>query len=108
MGFNAALSIALLIQALLFGDGGITTLGANCFNMAIVGSLVAYVVYRLVAGGTSWSSRRILAAALAGYAAINASAFVTACELGIQPLLFKDAGGAPLYAPYPLILRFRP
>jgi len=98
-----ALSIALLIQALLFGDGGITTLGANCFNMAIVGSLVAYVVYRLVAGGTSvGSSRRTLAAALAGYAAINSSAFVTACELGIQPMLFKDTGGAPLYAPYPL------
>jgi len=37
-----SLSIALLIQALFFGDGGITTLGANCFNMAIVGSLVAH------------------------------------------------------------------
>ena len=45
-----SLSIALLIQALFFGDGGITTLGANCFNMAIVGSLVAHMVYRLVAG----------------------------------------------------------
>ena len=45
-----AISIALLIQALFFGDGGITTLGANCFNMAIVGSLVAYLVYRLLAG----------------------------------------------------------
>ena len=44
----------------------------------------------------------VAAAALAGYAAINASAFLTACELGIQPLFFKDAGGAPLYAPYPL------
>src|SRR5450755_3345709 len=37
-----ALSIALTIQAAFFGDGGITALGANCFNMAIVGSLVAY------------------------------------------------------------------
>ena len=98
-----SLSVALLIQALFFGDGGITTLGANCFNMAIVGSLVAYLVYRVIAGGTSvTSSRRTLAAALAGYAAINASALFTACELGIQPLFFKDAGGAPLYAPYPL------
>ncbi len=98
-----ALSIALLIQALFFGDGGITTLGANCFNMAIVGSLVAYLVYRVVAGTAPLtSSRRTMAAALAGYAAINASALLTAFELGIQPLLFKDGTGAPLYAPYSL------
>jgi cobalt/nickel transport system permease protein len=98
-----ALSIALLIQALFFGDGGITTLGANCFNMAIVGSLVAYFVYRLLAGRAAiTSSRRIVAAALAGYTAINASAFCAALEFGLQPLLFRDASGAPLYAPYPL------
>jgi cobalt/nickel transport system permease protein len=98
-----AISIALAIQAVFFGDGGITTLGANCFNMAIVGSLVAYAVYRLAAGRVALtSSRRVIAAALAGYAAINASAFCAAVEFGIQPLFFKDASGAPLYAPYPL------
>src|SRR6478672_7264850 len=63
------LSIALLIQALFFGDGGITTLGANCFNMAIVGSLVAHMVYRLLAGSdTTAARRRMVAAAIAGYA----------------------------------------
>jgi len=98
-----AISIALLIQALFFGDGGVTTLGANCFNMAIVGSLVAYLVYRLLAGRAAiTSSRRMVAAALAGYIAINAAAFFAAVELGIQPLLFRDPSGAPLYAPYPL------
>jgi cobalt/nickel transport system permease protein len=86
-----------------FGDGGITTLGANCFNMAIVGSLVAYAVYRLASGRAALTSpRRVVAAALAGYTAINASAFCAAVEFGIQPLFFKDASGAPLYAPYPL------
>ncbi|MGI9134546.1 MAG: energy-coupling factor ABC transporter permease, partial [Rhodoferax sp.] len=44
------LSVALLIQALFFGDGGITTLAANCLNMAVVGSLVAHASYLLVAG----------------------------------------------------------
>jgi cobalt/nickel transport system permease protein len=98
-----ALSIALLIQALFFGDGGVTTLGANCFNMAIVGSLVAYLVYRLLAGRAAITApRRVVAAALAGYAAVNASAFCAALELGVQPLLFRDPSGAPLYAPYPL------
>jgi cobalt/nickel transport system permease protein len=98
-----AISIALAIQAVFFGDGGITTLGANCFNMAIVGSLVAFAVYRLAAGHAALtSSRRVVAAALAGYMAINASAFCAAVEFGIQPLFFKDPSGAPLYAPYPL------
>jgi cobalt/nickel transport system permease protein len=98
-----SLSVALLIQALFFGDGGITTLGANCFNMAIVGSLVAHMVYRIVAGKTPLaSSRRIAAGALAGYTAINASAFLAACELGMQPMFFKDTTGGPLYAPYSL------
>ena len=98
-----AISIALAIQAVFFGDGGITTLGANCFNMAIVGSLVAYAVYRLAAGRAALtSSRRVVAGALAGYAAINASAFCAAVEFGIQPLFFKDPSGAPLYAPYSL------
>jgi cobalt/nickel transport system permease protein len=98
-----AISMALFIQAIFFGDGGVTAFGANCFNMAIVGSLVAHGSYRLAAGRSSISSpRRVSAAALAGYAAINVSALLTAIELGIQPALFHDAANAPLYAPYPL------
>ncbi|MBZ5618540.1 MAG: cobalt transporter CbiM [Acidobacteriia bacterium] len=98
-----AVSMALIIQALFFGDGGITAIGANCFNIAIVGSLVSYAVYRAVAGRTAIvSPRRVIAAGLAGYAAINVSALCAAIEFGIQPLLYRDASGAPLYCPYPL------
>ena len=43
-----AISIALVIQAIFFGDGGITAIGANCFNMAIVGSLAAWAIYRAI------------------------------------------------------------
>jgi cobalt/nickel transport system permease protein len=100
-GSILAISMAIAIQALFFGDGGITTLGANCFNMAIVGSFAAHFVYRLIAAGATLSSqRRILAAAAAGYVAINASALVAAIELGVQPTFFHDAAGTPLYAPY--------
>ena len=98
-----ALSAALFIQAVFFGDGGITTLGANCFNMAIVGSLVAYLAYRAMAGRSAiTSSRRVVAASLSGYFAINAAALCAAVELGLQPHFFKSAAGAPLYAPYSL------
>ena len=78
--------IALTIQALFFGDGGITTLGANCFNMAIVGSLVAYALIGCWQAGSCFTSRRrVVAAAIAGYVAINASALLAAIEFGIQP-----------------------
>ncbi len=98
-----AISMALLIQALLFGDGGVTAYGANCFNMAIVGSLAAYAVYRIVARKAALTARRrVIAAALAGYVAINLSALCAAIEFGIQPRFFHDAAGAPLYAPYAL------
>lgn len=98
-----AISIALLIQAVFFGDGGLTTFGANSFNMAIVGSLVAYGVYRLLAAQAPLdSARRVVAGAVAGYVAINVAALLTAIEFGVQPMLFHNAAGTPLYAPYPL------
>lgn len=98
-----AIAVALAIQALVFGDGGVTTLGANVLNMAVVGSLVAYAVYVGLAGRSELrSTRRVVAAAVAGYVALNAAALLTAFEFGIQPTFFHDAAGAPLYAPYPL------
>lgn len=102
-GATIALSVALAIQALLFGDGGILALGANCFNMAVAGVWTAAAVYRLVAGRSPIDARRrVIAGGLAGYCAINVAALLTAFELGIQPMLFHDATGAALYAPYPL------
>jgi cobalt/nickel transport system permease protein len=102
-GSILAISVALVIQAIFFGDGGITAIGANSFNMAVAGSVVAYAVYRIIAGTSAIeSTRRVVAAAIAGYSAINASALLAAIEFGIQPRLFHDASGTPLYAPYPL------
>lgn len=98
-----AISIALVIQAVFFGDGGITAIGANCFNMAIVGSLASYAAYRLVSHRAGLgSARRVVGAGIAGYLGINIAALCAAIEFGIQPILFRDASGAPLYAPYPL------
>src|SRR5579863_8949142 len=85
-----AISIALVIQAVFFGDGGITAIGANCFNMAIVVSLASYAFYRLISfRATLGSARRVLAAGIGGYVAINIAAFCAAIEFGIQPLLFR-------------------
>jgi cobalt/nickel transport system permease protein len=98
-----AVSVALIIQALLFGDGGITAIGANCFNMAIAGAFVGYGVYRLLSMGAAVSSRRrVIAGAAAAYVSLNVSALLTAVQLGIQPIIERSSSGQPLYAPFPL------
>lgn len=100
-----AVSVALLFQALLFGDGGVLAYGVNVVNLAIVVPFVGYGVYRLVAGDAPLTSRRrVLAAGLGGYVGINAAAVTTAVQLGLQPVLFHTADGTPLYSPYPLSL----
>jgi len=98
-----SVSVALIIQALLFGDGGITAIGANCFNMAVVGGLVGYGIYRLIATGSdAKSKRRLFAGGIAAYVSLNASALLAAVQLGIQPLIEKSSTGQPLYSPFPL------
>jgi cobalt/nickel transport system permease protein len=98
-----AVSVALVIQALLFGDGGITAIGANCFNMAFIEVFSGYYLYRLISGNSSLiSGRRVAAAGIAGYAALNIAAVSTAFMFGIQPLLHTTASGQSLYCPYGL------
>ncbi len=100
-----AVSIALIIQALMFGDGGITAMGANCFNMAVVMPFVGYYTYRLISGNSAITSpRRLLAGGVAGYLGLNMAALFTGIEFGIQPLIAAAPDGRPLYAPYPLEL----
>jgi cobalt/nickel transport system permease protein len=98
-----AVSVALVIQALLFGDGGITAIGANCFNMAFVMPFVGYAVYRLISGKSRMTSiRRVVAAGIAGYIALVVASACAGFEFGIQPLLHKTAEGQALYCPYGL------
>jgi cobalt/nickel transport system permease protein len=95
-------SMALIIQALFFGDGGILAIFINCLNMAIILPVVGYGVYRLIAGRSPiLSNRRVWAAGIGAYVGITASALAVGIELGLQPLLFSNAG-QPLYSPYGL------
>ena len=99
-----AVSVALLLQAVIFGDGGILAFGANCFNMAFVLPFVGYGIYRLLMGksGRTSKARPYIAAALGSYVGLNAAALCAAVEFGLQPMLFKDAAGNALYCPYDL------
>lgn len=98
-----AVTVALVVQALLFGDGGITAIAANCFNMAFIEVFSGYYLYKIVSGSSQVTSkRRVIAAGIAGYAGLNLAAFTTAVMFGIQPLLHKTASGQALYCPYGL------
>ena len=97
-----AVSVVLIIQAVVFGDGGITAIGANCFNMAVVMPFVSYWVFKLIKGDANTGARFYIAAFLAGYIGLSISAILTGFEFGIQPLIASTPDGKPLYAPYPL------
>jgi len=112
-----AVSISVVIQAVLLGDGGITAIAANCFNIAFVGAVVGWGIYTLILRvGTGRAERppggsaavpaaslslRLTAAAVASYLAINLGALMAALELGSQPLLYAGRQGAA-YFPFPL------
>lgn len=97
------LTIDIVIQALLFGDGGVTAIGANCFNMALVMPIAGYFLFHLLKGKAADGSRRAtLAAGAAAYLSLSLAALFAGVELGIQPLIAVSATGTPLYNPYPL------
>ena len=98
-----AITVALVIQALLFGDGGITAIGANCFNMAFVLPFVGYYIYKAISYNAPMdSNRKMIAAGIAGYIGINVAASLAGVEFGLQPLLYHTANGQALYCPYGL------
>lgn len=97
-----SVSVALLLQALIFGDGGILAFGANCFNMAFVLPFVGYAVFLALRKILKSEKGYYVSAAVGSYAGINAAALCAAIEFGIQPMLFRDSAGNALYCPYGL------
>ncbi len=98
-------SVALAIQALFFGDGGILTFGANCFTMAFALPFVGYSVYALLAGrSASVAPRRALCAGVGAYVGLNAGAALVGLLLGLQPVLFHEPNGHALYFPFGLAI----
>lgn len=97
-----SVAVALIVQALLFGDGGVIALGANIFNMAVVLPFVGYFIYSFIKNRFKSERGEYIGTIAGSYIGLNVSALVAAIEFGIQPLLFKSAAGEPLYCPYPL------
>ncbi len=79
-----ALSVVLVLQCLLFADGGLTALGANILNMAIVGGLLPYAIYASVGDKLKTGGARFAVVAVLGWFGTVAASIACAVELGIS------------------------
>ena len=74
------MAAVLLLQALVFGDGGVLALGCNFFNMGLVGAIGGWWFYRLLAGTKPGTQRRAWSAALAAWVSIVAGSAMVVVE----------------------------
>jgi len=72
----AIITAALFLQALLFGHGGLLTLGANVMNIGVIGCLLGYGVYRILPTKSNFG------AGVAAWIATLLAALACAAELG--------------------------
>jgi len=73
------------VQGLVFQDGGLVVMGANIFNMGIIGTLGGYAVYRALCAALGGEQRaRIPAAGIAAWLAVFLAAGAMALELGLS------------------------
>lgn len=81
----------VLIQALLFQDGGIAALGANTLNLAVIGAGGGYLIYRwqLAILGDGRTAR-LAAAGIAAFAATVASGVAAGLQLGLSGIVPTD------------------
>jgi len=84
------MTAVLVIQAMLFQDGGVVALGANVLNLAIVGPGLGYLMYLGIrgrvagAGERAWTCRDSVAAFLGGWTASIVAALLVAVELWLS------------------------
>ena len=76
-------TVVLVVQALLFADGGLTALGANVLNMAIVATVVGWVVFRLGIRFVRSRSGAAVVAGVAGFVSVPASAMAFVVEFAL-------------------------
>jgi len=79
------MTCVLAVQALIFQDGGLLALGANIFNIGIVGVAVSYMAYRTVkglSGGRRWGV--YAGGFMAGWLSVEISALAVGMQLALS------------------------
>ena len=78
--------LVLLVQCLVFHDGGITALGANVLNMAIIDGLVGYLCYRMATKlPGNEDLKKGVGAFLGGWLGITLAGLFCGLEIGFSP-----------------------
>lgn len=78
--------VVFIVQAVLFQDGGLTVLGANIFNMGLIGTFGGYYLYkaiRFALGRNSWRGM-LVGTAVAAWVSVVVAAIVTALQLALS------------------------
>jgi cobalt/nickel transport system permease protein len=88
-----SLSLVYLLQAVLFGDGGITALPINALAVGFAGALAAMTVLKFFGRGK-------IGLFLAGWTGTVIPAVIVALILGLQPLIATGSDGVPLFFPF--------
>lgn len=92
-----AYSLVLLLQALLFGAGGVTALPINALAMGLIGAAAAVTTKSLLT-----RLNETAAVAVAAWLSVVLPGLVVALVLGIQPLVAHQPDGTPLFFPFGL------
>jgi len=88
-------TLVLLLQALVMGAGGITSLPVNALAMGFIGAWTAYLLFRLFS--PLQAEFAVFAAVLTS---ILLSALLVALVLGLQPLIAQAPDGSPRFFPF--------
>jgi len=79
-----AVTVVVIVQALLFADGGLSALGINIINMAFVTAIVGWFVFRAIVRLSGGSKPAVMAGAfLAGFLSVPASALAFVGEYAV-------------------------
>jgi cobalt/nickel transport system permease protein len=96
-----SMTISLVIQALALGDGGITTFGANLFNMAIIGAMSFFIVRVFLSRGFT-TKRLALGVFVASFISNVCTALAVGIEIGLFPMV-GTLGGVFVTVPSMLV-----
>jgi len=78
------ISVVLIAQCLIFQDGGLTALGANILNMAIIGTMGGYFIYSLIRNAVKSKSGIMIATFVAAWLSVVIASIACAIELAIS------------------------
>lgn len=74
------LTLVLIIQGIIFGDGGLTTMGVNILNMGVIGGFVGFYGYQTLKGA---GLNRYVSTGIAAWLACFIAAVAASVEMGV-------------------------